>query len=136
MTYKNTGKEKSDIIQNHFTAYVTSSVEWKRREYLSDLADIWRNEISAVDGDMVDLEAKIPSEATYQDMEGIHTGNKRLDNILDQLNDRDIRLLIGLLVLNEDYDMLTAELGISKSAAYTAYHRMMRRIRRELGIEE
>ena len=135
MTYKNAGKEESDIIQNHFTAYVTSSVNWKRREYLIKLSEIRHNEVSSVDGDMGDLESNATNEAALIDIEGLETGNERLDQLLDQLKDRDIRLLLGLLILNKDYDLLTKGLGISKDAAYTAYHRMMRRIRRELGID-
>lgn len=135
MTYRNAGKEESDIIQNHFTAYVTSSANWKRREYLIKLSEIRHNEVSSADGDVGDLESKVSNEAALIDIEGLETGNERLDQLLDQLKDRDIKLLLGLLILNKDYDLLTKELGISKDAAYTAYHRMMRRIRRDLGID-
>ena len=134
MIFTNAGTDESDIKQNRITAYLVTALQRKRWEYLSRLHEIQRNELSSAGGDMGELRNK--AESPFMGIEGVQTGNERLDEILDQFNGRDLQILIGLLVLNSDYDTLAAKLGISKSAAYTAYHRMMQRIRRELGISE
>ena len=135
MWERNDGKSESNILQNQFTAYLLTAVRRCRIQYLRGKARHYQYELSLeLDDYRMPMETEpdllygLPVIAQLQD--------RRLQNALEQLKERDLYILFARVLEGRSFVELAEELGIGYKAVTAIYYRMVVKIKKELGGEE
>ena len=125
MGHRNNGQGEVNALQNRFTAYLLTAIRRKKRDYIAKQERINGHEFA------VDLQAaQFPDEA-------VDTNTLILDlalmQALDSLTARERYILLERVVNKRRYDELASLLGLRYSGVSSAYHRIIHRLRKELG---
>ena len=125
-------QDNADIIRYQFTAYLKKAVEHKRRDYI-ERESRYRTNMTLIDfQDPAALLVLGVDWTQCPELTGIETGDERLEQALSTLNNRELCLLYARAVGGEDYAQLARKIGLSVNGAYSAYHRVMMKLRKEM----
>ena len=133
MHTRNDGKGESNILQNEFTAYLSVAVIRKKKDLLKKREHLQRHELSTdfKDGDLLDT-----FSTCMQDPLPLEFENQTLEAALNKLSPRD-RYIFFTHILNErSFKSLCAELGMTYSGVAVAYHRVVHKLRKALGVSD
>ena len=125
-------QDKADAIRYQFTAYLKKAVEHKRRDYI-ERESRYRTDITLIDfQDATALSVLGTAWALCPELSDIETGNDRLERALSNLNNRELWLLYARVIGGVDYTQLARKMNLSVNGAYSAYHRVMVKLRKEM----
>ncbi|MDR0861477.1 MAG: hypothetical protein LBN30_01675 [Oscillospiraceae bacterium] len=132
MRERNDGKSADDILRNQFTAYLVTAVRNRKIRYLQAKRRHEQRELpldiedyAAEPRDETDLLGNLSLIEQLEDF--------RLQQALRQAKTRDLYIFLAKALDDRPLADITAELGIGFHTATNAYHRMVRKLRRELG---
>lgn len=132
MVFKNdNGKEKDNIIQNRFSAYLLSSVNRTRKNYTAKKEEIERREMLISEtSDIVDKE----SEQKMMNTIPLHMQleNDRLVEVLFALSERDKYIFLQHALGEKSFEMLANEFELSYKGVAAVYYRTMQKIRKAI----
>jgi len=132
MVFKNdNGKEKDNIIQNRFSAYLLSSVNRTRKNYITQKEKIERREMLISEtSDIVDKE----SEQKMMNTIPLHMQleNDRLVEVLFALSERDKYIFLQHALGEKSFEMLANEFELSYKGVAAVYYRTMQKIRKAI----
>ena len=132
MVFKNdNGKEKDNIIQNRFSAYLLSSVNRTRKNYITQKEEIERREMLISEtSDIVDKE----SEQKMMNTIPLHMQleNDRLVEVLFALSERDKYIFLQHALGEKSFEMLANEFELSYKGVAAVYYRTMQKIRKAI----
>lgn len=137
MFERNSGMGESNITQNRFTAYLLVAIRNTRKMYLDKMGKIRAHEqsleTSICDGNLLyepDMLGTLQLPDQFE--------NAALQDAFNQLSGRDRHIFIRKAIEGKPLRDIGAELGLGFNTVSTAYHRMIRRLRKELmsnGVE-
>lgn len=132
MVFKNdNGKEKDNIIQNRFSAYLLSSVNRTRKNYIAQKEEIERREMLISEtSDIVDKE----SEQKMMNTIPLHMQleNDRLVEVLFELSEREKYIFLQHTLGEKSFEMLAQEFELSYKGVAAVYYRTMQKIRKAM----
>lgn len=128
MGLQNNGKSTSDVLQNRFTAYLLTALKRRKRDYINKQMRLNLHEIP------FDFQA-----AQFSYIADDQTDRDRLSECivlmqaLYKLTARERYILFEHILNGNSYDMLARVLGLQYNGVSTAYHRIIQKLRKELG---
>jgi DNA-directed RNA polymerase specialized sigma24 family protein len=132
MRERNDGKGADNILQNRFTAYLVKAVRNRKIQYLraKQRHDLYElpfdiSDFDAITHDESDLLGNLSLIEQLEDF--------RLQQVLRQAKTRDLYIFLAKALDDRSLSDIAKELGIGLHAATSAYYRMVRKLRRELG---
>lgn len=127
MWQRNNGQGESNILQNQFTAYLVTALQWRKIGYLRKLTRLGACEFPIdFDGSLGQV-LKIHEENTFTIEQSV------LDSIvllqaLNQLKKRDRYIFLAHALGERNFEELAAELGLTYKGVSTAYYRAIRKL--------
>lgn len=120
-----------NALQNHFTGYLLVALRRKKRDYMNKRNNFENRELLTdfqndpiPDESAYSIEAKAPSFAQVEDLD--------LLRAISHLSERE-RYILFERVLNEcEYAKLAEYLNVRRGSISTAYHRIIKKLRKEL----
>ena len=132
MFERNDGKSQDNVAQNRFTAYLLVALRNTRNMYLDKVNHIQAHEMPF---EIQDCGAYFVYEPDM--LESLPVLDQLEDDTLQacllEVRERDLHIFIGKIIEGKSLRELSDEMGISFNTVSTAYHRLIRRIRMELG---
>ena len=125
MGQRNDGKNDIFAIQNRFAAYLMVALRRKKRDYLQKKSRIDANE-SMTDFLTVQLAGNPANEIPSA------VADDALMQALTQLTAKERYILFQRVLYGSEYDELAADLNLHYSGIATAYHRIIKKLRKEL----
>lgn len=127
MWKKNNSYTAKDEIQNHFTGYLLTAIRRKKKEYLKKYYIHMEHEIIVDETVYSTIEAEQGELKCFPIM---HTlDNTSLWSALNQLNERELYILLERAVKEKPFDELASELNISYKGVASIYYRAIKKIR-------
>ena len=122
------GQKDSNSLQYRFTAYLLVALKRKKRDYLQKKSRVEANE-SVTDF----LTVHLTDEPAY----GIPTAVPQIEDealmqALTQLTAKERYILFQRVLCGSDYDELAADLTLQYNGIATAYHRIIKKLRKGL----
>lgn len=136
MRGRNHGKGEDNITQNQFTAYLMTAIRRKKITYLQVLAKQEQHEI------IMDFTENFPGDAEgaefleAQAPTSFSLENAALERALERMEARERLILLARVLDEQDFESLAAELGLTYKGVTSAYYRLIRKIKKELGGDE
>lgn len=130
MRFQNNGKGDINILQNRFTAYLSTSLRRRKSSYLCSLSRLKRHETTSDFSDIV------PGASDETELCHLYQfENDDLAAALEQLLERDRYILLARVLEKQDFKFLARKLGLSYKGVSTAYYRAIHKILQEMGDE-
>lgn len=131
MGHKNNGQGEDNVLQNQFTAYLLTALRRKKRDYVNKQTQITGHELST------DFQtAQFPDDTVDSIDRDIMAEDLALMQTLAGLTAQERYILFEHILNGRGYDALTKPLGLRYSGVSAAYHRVIRKLQKELGGEE
>ena len=133
MCKKDENTSRADDIRYQFTAYLKKAVEHKRRDYIERELR-YKSQMTLIDlqdeAMLSDLRKDCECSLSISDEE---IGNEDLEKALGRLSEKETLILYARAVNGEDFKHLAIRLDLTVNGAYSAYHRIVVKLRKELG---
>lgn len=127
MWQRNSGREKAEILQNHFTAYVMTAIQRRRDEYTQQL---WRRQ------EIEYLAAEVQAEQGYDFEQGLLEElplRLQLENdALKEISERERHVFLSRVLDAKSFEALAAELGLSYKGVAAVYYRAIAKIKKRM----
>ncbi len=131
MWQRNSGREKAEILQNHFTAYVMTAIQRRRDEYTQQL---WRRQ------EIEYLAAEVQAEQGYDFEQGLleelplrlQLENDALLYALKEISERERHVFLSRVLDAKSFEALAAELGLSYKGVAAVYYRAIAKIKKRM----
>ncbi len=135
MRFWNDGKGEVNILQNQFTRYLVIAIERRKADiqkkkdrlnyYEQVNEDLDRNADTATGKDILDS----PGFSMVFE-------NPALEHALQKLGKRDRYILFMRVLEERDFEELADEVGLKYKGVAAVYYRTIRKIRKEMGVDE
>ncbi len=128
-------REDSEAEQNRFTAYISTAVQRRRRDYiiqamhLQERECLTDNPISQADCDVFD---KVMEELPIL----MQLENEKLHKALMELNERERQIFLTRELDGVTFGELAERLGIGYKGAAAVYYRALKKIRKSMGVTD
>lgn len=131
MWQKNNGSNEPEIIQNQFTAYLTTAVQRRRNDYILRLER--RRQIECLTDDFPFM----PDPDTEQDMLlGLpilmQIEDSALLQALKELGERERYIFLERTLEGKSFEVLAQETGLSYKGIAAVYYRAVEKIKRRM----
>ena len=126
MKQRNNGFTEQDILQNEFTAFITTSIERSRIKYLQREANR-----SRLIGEMEDEKLALIPDGT--DFVSNLCENDALAYALKQLDERERYVLFARVLEDKSFAEIADKLGVKYKCATMIYYRTTEKLRKILG---
>lgn len=136
MRSRNPGKGEDNITQNQFTAYLLTAIRRKKITYLQVLAKLEQHEVAT---DFTEDYPGTPERLELMELWGqgsFPLENAALERALERMEAREKLILLARVLDEQDFESLAAELGLTYKGVTSAYYRLIRKIKKELGGDE
>lgn len=131
----NNGAGESNILQNQFTAYLVTALRRRKVQYLRSKLQIQQYETSLEIWDQIESLLTEPDLALglplIEQLENI-----RLQQALRQAKQRDLYIFLAKVLEDRSFVEIAGELGIAYNTVLSVYHRMIQKLKKELGGED
>lgn len=131
MWQKNNGKSESEILQNLFTAYLTTAVKRRRNDYIQQAARLQQMEevtdnlqYSSEYGTDEDVFVGLPLTMQLEDSALIHA--------LKELNERERHVFMARVLDERSFESLAEEMGLGYKGVTSIYYRTLRKIKKKM----
>ena len=128
MGQRNDGQKDIFALQNRFTAYILISLRRKKRDYLRK-----KSRIAAYESMTDSLTVQFAGNCAN----GIPSASPQIEDdalmrALAQLTARERHILFQRVLYGIEYDELAVDLNLRYSGIAAAYHRIIKKLRKEL----
>lgn len=131
MWQKNNGKSETEVLQNLFTAYLTTAVKHRRNEYIKQSAIIQQMESVAEDiqfnqehGAEEEMFLGLPLSMQLEDSALIYA--------LKELNERERHVFFARVLDERSFESLAEEMGLGYKGVTSIYYRTLRKIKKKM----
>lgn len=133
MWQRNSGKSETEIIQNQFTAYLTTAVQRRRNDYLQQLDR--RRQIETLTEDFPFM----PECSIEQDMllglpALMQLEDSALFQALKELSERERYIFLARVLDGKDFETLAEEMELGYKGVSAVYYRTAQKIRRKMEV--
>ena len=132
MKFWNNGKGEPNILQNRFSRYLKTAVQWKKMDLFRTRTKVYGHEY------FNDVWGNIPGmivEDTYFNSP-MQFDTIGLEQILRQIEKRDRYIFYAHVLDERTFTELAAELGLTYKGVTAAYYRVIHKIRDALRGDE
>lgn len=131
MWQKNNGKSESEILQNLFTAYLTTAVRRCRNDYIQQAVRI--QQVESVTDDI----QYIPEQGAEEDMfRGLPLPMQLEDSAilhaLKGINERERYVFLARVLDERSFESLAEEMGLGYKGVATIYYRAVGKIKKKI----
>ena len=131
MWQRNSGREESEILQNHFTAYVVTAIQRRKDEYVRLL---WKRQKIEY------LAAEVQTERGYTLEQELleelplflRLENEALLYALKEVSERERYVLLSRVLNEKNFEELARELGLSYKGVAAIYYRTIGKIKKKM----
>ena len=124
----NDGSNIANLLQNQFTAYLSTAIQNTRKKYI-------HNRIKQSQKEIQIEEIEYISDVQSMDFIELIAEVDTLLTILKTLNDRERQVLIARVIEEKSFDTIAKELGVSYKGAATIYYRTIAKLRKILEVD-
>lgn len=124
----NDGSNIANVLQNQFTAYLSTAIQNTRKKYI-------HNKIKQSQKEIQIEEIEYISDVQSTDFTELVAEVDTLLTILKTLNDRERQVLIARVIEEKSFDTIAKELGASYKGAATLYYRTIAKLRKILEVD-
>ena len=131
---RNEGYDKDDILQNTFTAYLLSSVQRKKAQYID--TQLKAQHISMlIEETLADDAFELEKEALQGIPLYMRLQNEQLFWALSNLSERERYVFFNRALDERNLEELAADLGMSYKGVAAIYYRTVQKIKRNMKEE-
>lgn len=132
MWQRNNGKSETEIIQNQFTAYLTTAVQRRRNDYLQQIDK--RQQAESLTEDFLlgakyhieeDILLGLPVLMQLEDSALLHA--------LKELSERERYIFLERVLDGKSFEMLAEEMELGYKGVTAVYYRTIQKIKRKMG---
>lgn len=131
MWQKNNGKSETEILQNLFTAYLTTAVKRRRNDYIQQAVRLQQME-NVTDslqynqecGTEEDMLPRLPLSMQLEDSALLHA--------LKEVNERERHVFFARVLDERSFESLAEEMGMGYKGVATIYYRTLRKIKKKM----
>lgn len=131
MWQKNNGKSETEMLQNLFTAYLTTAVRRCRNDYIQQAARIQQMESMEDDiqyiqeqGTEEDMLRRLPLPMQLEDSALLHA--------LKGINERERHVFLARVLDERGFESLAEEMGLGYKGVATIYYRAVGKIKKKM----
>lgn len=128
MFNRNNGSEEHDILQNQFTAFLTTAVSNARIDYL-------RARIRRMQRELITEEYELLFSQEI-DFIGIFSENDALYHALQKIKRKECYVVLARIINEKSFDEIANELGLGYKAVAAIYYRAIKKLKQILGGKE
>ena len=130
----NDGNSESNILQNQFTAYLSTAIRRRKVQYMRSKMQMRQYEISLEIQELLmsflDEPDMILALPLFEQLE-----NMKLLKYLEQTKERDLYIFLAKVLEGRSLAEIAEELGVRYNTVAAVYYRMIERLKKELGGE-
>ncbi len=126
MHKRNNGSTEQEILQNRFTAYMTTCIHRERIAYLEAKTHRDRH-VYEMEEEHLQL---IPDDT---DIAIDYGSSEWITGVLDLLTEKERYILVGRVFAGKGFDEIAEELGMKYNATAMTYYRTIAKLRELLG---
>lgn len=135
MWQRNSGKSETEIIQNQFTAYLTTAVQRRRKDYLQQQDR--RRQIESLTEDFPFM----PECSIEQDMFlGLSVLMQLEDSALflalKELSEREWYIFFARILDGKSFETLAEEMGLGYKGVSAVYYRTVQKMKRKIEVRK
>lgn len=132
MRQRNNGQGKANALQNRFTAYLLTAVRRQKFAYINKQNKLNDREV-ATDYQLVQLADNSTKGDPYPGTPMPQMEDAALMQALERLTARERYILFERVLGERSYEELSKSLGLRYNGIAAAYHRVIKKLRKELG---
>ncbi len=131
MWQRNDGQDESEILQNHFTAYVMTAIQRRREEYTET---IWkRQKIEYLSAEVQIEQGYNCEQMLFKELPLLlQLENDSLLYALKEINERERHVFLSRILDEKSFEVLAAELGLSYKGVAAIYYRAIAKIKKKM----
>lgn len=130
MWQKNNGQSEAEVLQNRFTAYLSSAIIRRRKEYI--LQSVRRQQAES----LTEAPASVSEDIERQILEELpllmRLENDALLYALKELSERERHVFLSRILDEKSFEELAVELNLSYKGVSAIYYRTVRKIRNKM----
>ncbi|MDE6641737.1 MAG: sigma-70 family RNA polymerase sigma factor [Acetatifactor sp.] len=131
MWQKNSGKNENEIMQNMFTAYLTTAVKRRRNDYIQQATKLQQ---------MEDVTDSLQYNLEYGTEEDIFLGlplsmqleDSALLHALKEVSERERHVFFARVLDERSFESLAEEMGMGYKGVTSMYYRTLRKIKKKM----
>lgn len=128
MFNRNNGSDEHDILQNQFTAFLTTAVSNARIDYL-------RVRIRRLQRELIteEYELLFSQETDYIET---FSENDALYHAMQEIKEKECYVVLARIIDEKGFDEIANELGVGYKAVAAIYYRAIKKLKHILGGDE
>ncbi|MCA5577282.1 sigma-70 family RNA polymerase sigma factor [Enterocloster clostridioformis] len=135
MWQKNNGKSETDIIQNQFTAYLTTAVKRRKNDYIQQIDK--RQQIESLTEDFLFMpECGIERDMLFGLPVLMQLEDSALLRALKGLSERERYIFLERALDGKSFEMLAEETGLAYKGVAAVYYRAIQKIKKKIRGDE
>lgn len=131
MWQKNNGKSESEILQNLFTAYLTTAVNRRRNDYIKQAV-----RIQQMENITEDIQYNQEYEAEEDMFHGLPLPMQLEDSVLlhalKEVNERERHVFFARVLDERSFESIAEEMGMGYKGVTSIYYRTLRKIKKKM----
>lgn len=133
MWQRNNGKSETEIIQNQFTAYLTTAVKRHRNDYSQQMDR--RQKVESLTDDFLFMpECSIDQDMLLGLPVLMQLEDSMLFQALKELNERERYIFLERTLDGKNFEMLAEEMGLTYKGVAAVYYRAIQKIRKKIEV--
>lgn len=128
MNGKNSGSTEHDILQNQFTAFLTTALGNARIDYL-------RARIRRLQRELITEECEILFSRDADYIESI-ADNDALHRAMQEIKEKERYVVLARILDEKGFDEIARDLGMGYKGVSSLYYRAIRKLKQLLGGED
>lgn len=131
MWQKNNGKSETEVLQNLFTAYLTTAVKRRRNDYMKQTARIQQMECAEEDiqhkqehGTEEDMFLGLPLSMQLEDSALLHA--------LKAVNERERHIFLARVLDGRSFESIAEEMSLGYKGVASIYYRTLQKIKKKM----
>lgn len=134
MWQRNNGRDEGEVLQNHFTSYVSTAVQRRRNEYIQQMM---RQQASECLSENLALESSEWEYQLEQELFGELPLLAQLENdallyALKEISERERHVFLSRVLDEKSFEALAKELGLGYKGVAAIYYRAIQKIRKRM----
>ena len=129
MWRRNEGQSEAEVLQNRFTAYVTTAVRRQRKAYIQKLIEKQATE-NCAEYELMELTYNQEEEIFSELPLLMQLENDTLLRALKGLTEQERHIFLSRVLDGKDFEALATEYDMQYKGVTTAYYRTVKKIRK------
>lgn len=131
MWQKNNGQNEAEVLQNRFTAYLSSAIIRRRKEYI--LQAVRRQQAESLMEKPIFVPADNMERQILEELPLLmRLENDTLLYALKELNERERHVFLSRVLDEKSFEELAMELSLTYKGVAAVYYRAIRKIRNKM----